>query len=217
MTLDPNEPYATMNFSTRAALAVLAAWTFQAAPAAAQSAAGPLTKAPAEVEAPVKVGEYLRGERHDFKDPTYGVSYQYAPSQLADSSYATVYIYQPVPADSAWDTARVIAEQLQGFAQTLEYQRARGVYESYEIAQEGADTIRAGAHVLPGFRVRYVYRAQGGVAVSFYNVYAAGRTLIKVRGTVPESQVRKSGLPAFAQAVVAEIVQANSSAPPPTP
>lgn len=207
-----------MHLTTRAALAAIALWTIHAAPAAAQQGAPPAGKAPSEYEAPVKVGEYLRGERHDYKDPTYGVGYQYAPSQRSDSSYATVYIYQPVHADSVWDTARVIAEELQEFGQTLVYQRARGVYESYEIADEGADTIRAGAHVLPGFRVRYVYRVPGGgVAVSFYNVYAAGRTLVKVRGTVPESQVRMSGLPAFTQAVVAQIVQANSSAPPTTP
>ena len=207
-----------MHLTTRAALAAIALWTIHAAPAAAQQGGPPAGKAPSEYEAPVKVGEYLRGERHDFKDPRYGVSYQYAPSQPADSSYATVYVYQPVPADSAWDTARVIAEELQGFGQTLEYQRARGVYESYEIAHEGADTIRAGTHVLPGFRVRYGYRARGGgVAVSFFNVYVAGRTLVKVRGTVPESQVRKSGLQAFTRAVVAEIVEANSSAPPTTP
>ncbi|HEX8672830.1 MAG TPA: hypothetical protein VF710_13120 [Longimicrobium sp.] len=207
-----------MHLTTRAALAAIALWTIHAAPSAAQQGGSPAGKALSEYEAPVKVGEYVRGERHDYKDPTYGVGYQYAPTQTSDSSYATVYIYQPVHADSAWDTDRVIAEQLQEFGQTLQYQRARGVYESYEIAHEGADTIRAGTHVLPGFRVRYTYRARGGgVAVSFYNVYAAGRTLVKVRGTVPESQVRKSGLEAFARAVVAEIVQTNSSAPPTTP
>ncbi len=202
-----------MNIPTRAALAVLAVWALQAAPGAAQDTKPPLDKAPTEVEAPVKVGEYLRGERHDFKDPGYGVSYQYAPSQKTDSSYATVYIYQPVPADSAWDTASVIADEVQGFGQTLEYQRARGVYESYEIAHEEADTVRAGAHVLPGFRVTYAFRTREGIAVSFYNVYAAGSTLVKVRGTVPESQSRKTRLPEFAQAVAAQIVLANSSAP----
>jgi hypothetical protein len=211
-------PGVIMHITTRAALAAIALWTIHAAPAAAQQGGPPAGKAPSEYEAPVKVGEYVRGERHDFKDPTYGVGYQYAPTQTSDSSYATVYVYQPVHPDSAWDADRVIAEQLQEFGQTLEYQRARGVYESYEIAQEGADTIRAGSHVLPGFRVRYVYRVPGGgVAVSFYNLYAAGRTLVKVRGTVPESQVRKSGLEAFARAVVAEIVQANTSASPTTP
>ncbi|HEX8208714.1 MAG TPA: hypothetical protein VF584_00910 [Longimicrobium sp.] len=207
-----------MHLTNRAALAAIALWTFHAAPAAAQPGGPPLGQPPSEIEAPAKVGDFLRGERHDFKDPRYGVGYQYAPSQRSDSSYATVYIYQPVPADSVWDTARVIAEELQEFGQTLEYQRARGVYESYEIAHEGADTVRAGTHVLPGFRVRYVYRVQGGgAAVSFYNVYAAGRTLVKVRGTVPQSQFQKSRLPAFAREVAAEIVEANSSAPPTTP
>jgi len=202
-----------MHLTTRAALAAIALWTFHAAPAAAQTATAPLARAPSAVEAPVKVGEYLRGERHDFKDPTYGVSYQYAPSQKTDSSYATVYIYQPVHPDSAWDTASAIAEQVQAFGQTLEYQRARGAYESYEIVHEQADTVRAGAHVLPGFRVRYTFRSQGRVAVSFYNIYAVGRTLVKVRGTVPESQARKTWLPEFARAVAAQIVLADSAAP----
>lgn len=116
-----------MRFPSRAALAVLAVWTFHAASAAAQPAGPPLDKSPTEIEAPMKVGEYLRGEWHDFKDPRYGVSYQYAPAQKSDSSYATVYIYQPAPADSAWDAASWIAEQVQGFRQTLEYQVARGV------------------------------------------------------------------------------------------
>jgi hypothetical protein len=203
-----------MHFPFRAALAVLAAWTFHAAPAAAQPGGPPLGKAPTEIEAPLKVGEYLRGERHDFKNLANGVSYQYAPSQKSDSSYATLYIYQPVHPDSAWDTARVIAEEVQAFGQTLEYQRARGVYESYELVHEGADTVRAGAHVLPGFRVQYAYRAPGRIAVSFYNVYAAGRTLVKVRGTVPESQFRKTRLPEFAREVTAQTVLANSTHPP---
>jgi hypothetical protein len=211
------EPGATMHLTTRAALAVLALWTFHAAPAAAQTATAPLARAPAEIEAPLKVGEFVRGERHDFKDLQYGVSYQYAPSQKSDSSYATVYVYQPVHPDSAWDAARVIAHEVQSFRETLEYQVARGVYETYRIADEEADTVRAGAHVLPGFRIHYAYRAQGRIAVSFYNVYAAGRTLVKVRGTVPESQFRKTRLPGFAQAVTAEIVRANSSAPATTP
>lgn len=202
-----------MHLTTRAALTAIAVWTFGAGAAAAQTGTAPLAMAPSAMEAPVKVGGYLRGERHDFKDPTYGVSYQYAPSQKSDSSYATVYIYQPVPADSAWDTAVVIAEQVQAFGQTLEYQRARGVYESYEIAHEAADTVRAGAHVLPGFRVTYAFRTRGRIAVSFFNVYAAGRTLVKVRGTVPESQFRKTRLPEFAQAVAAQIVLANPAAP----
>lgn len=205
-----------MHVTTRAALAALALWTFHVAPAAAQTATGLLARAPSVIEAPVKVGEYLRGERHDFKDPTYGVSYQYAPSQKSDSSYATLYIYQPVHPDSAWDTSSVIAEQLQAFGQTLEYQRARGAYQSYEIVNEEADTVRAGAHVLPGFRVTYTFRSQGRVAFSFYNIYTAGRTLVKVRGTVPESQFRKTQLPAFAREVTAQTVAANS-APPPTP
>lgn len=206
-----------MHLSSRAALAVLAVWAIHAAPAAAQDATAPLSKPPAEIVAPLKVGEYVRGERHDFKDPAYGVSYQYAPAQKSDSSYATLYIYQPVPPDSAWDTARVIAEQVEGFRQTLQHQLARGVYEAYQIAHEEADTVRAGAHVLPGFRLTYGFRAQGRVAVSFYNVYAAGRTLVKVRGTVPASQFRKTGLPGFDRAVVAETVLANSAAPPGNP
>lgn len=203
-----------MRLSTRAALAVLAVWTLHAAPGAAQGTRPPLAKPPAEIEAPLKVGEFVRGERHDFKDLQYGVSFQYAPSQKSDSSWATVYIYQPVPPDSAWDAARVIAEEVQGFRQTLDYQRARGLYDTYEIAHEGADSVRAGSHVLPGFRITYAYRAQGQIAVSFYNVYAAGRTVIKVRGTAPESQFRKSGLPEFAHAVTARTVLDNSSAPP---
>lgn len=202
-----------MHLPARAALAVLAAWTFHAAPAAAQPAAPPLARAPWQIEAPLKVGEFVRGERHDFKDPKYGVSFQYAPSEKSDSSWATVYVYQPVPPDSAWDTASVIAEEAEGFRQTLEYQVERGVYELYRIANQAADTVRAGAHVLPGYSIHYAYRAQGGIAVSFYNVYAAGRTLIKVRGTVPESQFRKTTLPGFAREVAAEIVLANSSAP----
>jgi Tfp pilus assembly protein PilW len=203
-----------MNISIRAALAVLAAWTLHAAPGAAQDARPPLARAPTEIEAPLKVGEYVRGERHDYKDLTNGVSFPYAPTQKSDSSWATVYIYQPVPPDSAWDAARVIADEAEGFRQTLEYQRARGVYEAYEIAHEEADSVRAGPHVLPGFRITYAYRTRGQIAVSFYSVYAAGRTLIKVRGTVPESQVRKTTLPGFAREVTAAIVQANSSAPP---
>jgi len=203
-----------MHHTTRAALAVLAIWTLHAWPAAAQTATEPLGKAPTEIAAPIKVGDYLRGERHDFKDPRFGVSYQYAPAQKSDSSYATVYIYQPVHPDSAWDTASVIADEVHAFGQTLEYQRARGAYESYEVAHEAADTVRAGGHVLPGFRVAYAFRSQGRNAMSFYNVYAAGRTLVKVRGTVPESQSRKTKLPEFAREVTAATVLANSSAPP---
>lgn len=202
-----------MHLTTRAALAAIALWTLHPAPAAAQTATAPLARAPSAIAAPAKVGEYLRGERHDFKDPTHGVGYRYAPSQKTDSSYATVYIYQPVHPDSAWDTASVIAEQLQAFGQTLQYQRARGAYESYEVAHEEADTVRAGAHVLPGFRVTYTFRSQGRTAVSFYNVYAVGRTLVKVRGTAPESQSRKTWLPEFARAVAAEIVLADSAPP----
>jgi hypothetical protein len=202
-----------MHLSTRAALAVLAVWTLHAASAVAQNSRAPLDRAPELVEPPLKVGDYLRGERHDFKDATNGVSFQYEPTEKSDSSWATLYIYQPVPPDSAWDAARVIADEVQGFRETLEYQRERGVYETYGIAHEEPDTLRAGAHLLPGFRITYAYRTQGRIAVSFYSVYAAGRTLVKVRGTVPESQFQKTRLPGFAEAVTIGTVLANSSAP----
>ena len=61
-----------MHLTTRAALTAIAVWTFGAWAAAAQTGTAPLAMAPSAMEAPVKVGGYLRGERHDFKAPTYG-------------------------------------------------------------------------------------------------------------------------------------------------
>lgn len=195
-----------MHPAARTTVVVLCLWAAHAAPAASQTV---LAKAPSEIVTPARVGQFVRGERLDFNDPQFGVGVQYAPAQKADSSFATVYVYRPTPRSGRWVASEVIDAMAREFRETPEYHRSRGNYEGYRITGERRDTIRAGSHVLPGYGMSYVYWNDGLEVASFGYVYVAGRTLIKVRGTVPASQLRSTRLLEFTRAVVARTVLEN--------
>jgi hypothetical protein len=185
------------------ALFFLAALTL-AVPAAAQ----PLAKAPAEIVAPARIGSYLRGERTDYDNPELGVGYAYAPESKADSSWATVYYYRGTYPETT-SSALIISAEVKDFMQILAHLQERGQYERYHVAWSQADTLRAGEHVLPGHKIGYVYQTGGVPVFSSFHVYVAGRTIIKVRGSVPVSQLSETRLPGFAELLPVETVRTN--------
>lgn len=179
-----------------------------ATPATAQSTAHPLTKQPADIVAPARVGPYVRGERHVFEDLAAGVSFDYKPEAESDSSWATVYFYRASYPDTV-PASRMIDGEVDEFRRVLDLYRARGEYDEYEIAWSKPDTLHAGDQVLPGHRIAYVFVARGQKFVSAYNLYVSGRTLIKVRGTVPASRFEKTLLFGFAESLPVMTVLAN--------
>jgi hypothetical protein len=163
---------------------------------------------PPGLAAPERIGRYVRGASHDYGSAVLGVAYQYAPTQGADSTYATLYLYQREPEERWWTADSVIAVQVALFKEGLKVLQARGEYDNYELAFEGRDsaTVRTG-QVLPGYHVAYVYQHGASTAVSFMYVYVAGAALVKVRGTVPLTFWERTDLPIFAHDVAAQSVR----------
>lgn len=177
-------------------------------PAAAQRTSPPLAKAPSQIVAPARVGNYVRGERRDLGSAAAGVAFTYVPDSRSDSSWATVYYYREnYPATMS--AARMIAAEVEEFGRTLVYHQAQGEYDQYRMVWSEADSVRAGRHVLPGHRIAYIYVVRGIPVVSTFNVYVAGRTLIKVRGSVPASQFKETRLLGFAEAAPVLTVLSN--------
>jgi hypothetical protein len=179
-----------------------------ATPASAQSTAHPLTKQPSDIVAPARVGPYVRGERHVYGDASAGVSYRYESAAASDSSWATVYYYrESYPA--TLPVSRMIAAEVREFMATLDYHVRTGEYEQYRMAWSQPDTLRAENQLLPGHKIAYVYVTRGQKYVSTFNVYVSGRTLIKVRGTVPGSQFENTLILGFAEAAPVLTVLTN--------
>jgi hypothetical protein len=176
-------------------------------PAAAQETP-PLSKAPAEIEAPARIGHYVRGERKDYGNLDAGVAFSYTPDAPADSSWATVYYYRGTYPETT-SPALMVSAEVKHFMQTLAHLQRQGQYDRYNVTWSEADTVRAGGHVLPGHKIGYIYEARGVPVFSSYSVYVAGRTLIKVRVSVPASQFRETRLLGFAELLAAETVLAN--------
>jgi hypothetical protein len=158
---------------------------------------------PVGLHAPARVGRYVRGAFQEFGNAMLGVAYQYHPDSAADSTYATVYLYPRSPEASAWSADSVASNQASAFKAVLDIQVRRRVYDQYEIAFAGRDSVMVRGKTIPGYRVAYVYRHGGAAAVSFFYVFVVNQLLVKVRGTVPAMYFAKTDLPTFAHAVAA--------------
>lgn len=195
----------------RRSLALLLSLALPWAPGARAQAL--FTRLPSQIVAPARLGPYARVERRDFKDVAAGVGYNYRPDSKADSSWATVYYYRGRYPESMPASQRIEAEARE-FRASLEYHRAQGDYDRYEIVWAKPVTVRAGGLVLPGYEIVYVYRAGEMSVLSTFNVYVAGRNLIKVRGSVVGSQAEHSVIVSFGEAVTGNTILAND---PPRP
>ena len=189
---------------------ILTALVIVSAPAIAQDTSNPQSSsAPAGFAAPGQVGRYKLGSSHDYGKATLGVAYQYALADgSADSSFATLYLYQREEAERGWSVDSVLATSVAVFKEGLNVMRNRGDYENYQIASEGRDSVMMSDVLkLPGYHVAYAFRRGGRTAVSFFYLFVAGNNLVKVRGTVPESHWQNTDLPSFAHAVAVASVK----------
>jgi len=188
---------------------MLTALVIASAPAIAQDTSKQSSSAPAGFAAPGQVGRYKLGLSHDYGKAALGVAYQYALSDgSADSSFATLYLYQREEAERGWSVDSVLATSVAVFKQGLNVMRNRGDYENYQIASEGRDSVMVNdVLTLPGYHVAYTFRRGGRTAVSFFYLFVAGNNLVKVRGTVPESHWQNTDLPSFAHAVAVASVK----------
>ena len=190
------------------ALVAIALWGGRGETASAQASRQPESSLPPGLAAPERVGRYVRGAVRDYGTATMGVAYQYAPNQGADSSYATLYLYQREPEQRWWPADSVLAAQAAVFKEGLKVLQARGDYDNYELAFEGPDTATARTgEVLPGYHVAYVYQHGAAQALSFMYVYVAGAALVQVRGTVPLTFWERTDLPTFAHDVATQVVR----------
>lgn len=185
----------------RFALPLLALLALAASHVGAQPLSRPLTS----ITPPATLGPYTRGARTDMGEA--GVAFQYSSS--ADSSFATVYFYRPAGLDGEGGVDRVIASEVREFREHLQAQQSRGVYARAEIAWEEPDTVQAGSLALPGYKLAFVYWNGGEAFVSVLNLYVAGTTMVKIRGTVPAEQFERTRLLGFAEVVAAQSVLAN--------
>jgi hypothetical protein len=189
---------------------MLIALAIVSAPAIAQDTPNPQSSsAPAGFAAPGQVGRYKLGASHDYGKPNLGVAYQYALADgSADSSFATLYLYQREENERGWSADSVLATSVAVFKEGLNVMRNRGDYENYQIAFEGRDSVMVSdVSKLPGYHVAYVFLRGGRAAVSFLYLFVAGNNLVKVRGTVPEGHFQNTDLPSFAHAVTVASVK----------
>jgi hypothetical protein len=171
-----------------------------------QEASSRPTNAPPGLSAPEQVGRYTRGALRDYGTPTLGVAYRYS---AGDSTLATVYLYRREEGQRAAPADVALREQASTFKQALGVERGRGVYEAYEIAFEGPDSVRTSGRWVPGYQIGYVFRRGGADYVSFFFVYAVGDAFVKIRGTVPEAGWEQTDLPSFAREVAIRTVAAR--------
>jgi hypothetical protein len=172
----------------------------------AQAAGSGPTSAPPGLSAPEQVGRYTRGPLRDYGTSTLGVAYRYS---AGDSTLATVYLYRREEGQRAAPADVALREQASAFKQALGVERERGVYEAYEIAFEGPDSVLTSGRWVPGYQIGYAFRRGGANYVSLFFVYAIGDAFIKIRGTVPESQWEQTDLPSFAREVATRMIAAR--------
>jgi hypothetical protein len=146
------------------------------------------------------------GEPHDYGKPELGVAYQYRPAAAPfDSSFATLYLYQREVDERTLPPYAVLTMNADGFKLQLETMRGRGDYNEYSIMGEGRDSVKtqSGA-MIPGYHVSYTYRRGETNAVSYFYLFVAGNTLLKVRASAPIGHIKDPELALLAKSLVAE-------------
>lgn len=164
----------------------------------------PSPNLPPGFSAPELAGRYLRGSSHDYGSPSLGVAYQYeSPLAPRDSSFGTLYLYQRGEDDRRLTADSLLALSAAVFKEGLETMRRRGDYDEYHVTSEGPDTVTVSqGWKIPGYRVAYTYHRKSVSALSFFYLYVAGNTLLKVRATTTASRASTTDLPDFAHEVV---------------
>ena len=173
-----------------------------APPPSAKASAGPSVSA---LKAPKAFGTYSLAERKDSGNPSDGIACGYA-STTGERWSATFYRREDLGAD----TEQALDAQLDGFHQVLEYQRAQGIFDSYEIIAAGQDLLRGtGGAVIQGRKLGYVYRKGKTAFVSVLFIYAVRDGYVKIRGTV-DSETWKQAQPPFPRDFMKALVDQNN-------
>jgi hypothetical protein len=110
---------------------------------------------PANLNAPVQVGRFTRGEFHDFGSKAAGVAYRYS---TGDSTDVTVYLYEKDPKTRAIGAEAAIRDQVQLFTRALEVEKGQGMLGDYRIAFTEPDSVASGSHTIRGWQLGYVFR-----------------------------------------------------------
>ena len=171
-----------------------------------QAATSPALKTnqPPNLTAPTRVGRYTRGEFHDFGTKARGVGYRYS---AGDSTDLTVFLYQREPKAKALSAEDAIRDQVQLFTRALEIEKAQGMLGDYEMAFTEPDSVAFGARTIPGWQLGYVFRRGDRLYLSVLLLFATGDSFVKVRATIPQSEVERSDIPSFAHIFVTQSVQ----------
>ena len=179
-------------------LCALLMWALGAHTLSAQKAHDSL-RATIGPSAPSRVGRYMRGQLETFSTPAFGVAYQYS---AGDSTLITVYIYPTDHGAGTHEPADATKREIERLKKVFALEWQRGIYDAYEVAYEGSDSVRVGGADIPGYRLVSVYRSRGQVYVSLSYAYHLPPSIVKVRATMPHSLWHDTDVPAFAHELV---------------
>jgi hypothetical protein len=155
-------------------------------------------------KAPEAFGIYSLVDRKDSGNPSDGIAHAYS-STTGERWTTTFYKHDDLGADPE----QALDAQLEVFQQVLEYQRAQGIFASYEIIASGQDLIRgSGGAVIHGRKLGFVYRKGKATFISVLFIYAARDGYVKIRGTV-ESGAWEQAQPAFPREFMKALLALN--------
>ena len=155
--------------------------------------------------APDAFGIYSLSDRKDSGNASDGIAYGY--SSTTGEHWTTTFYKRD---DLGTNTGQALNAQLEGFHQVLEYQRAQGIFDSYEIIAADQDLVRgSGGAVIQGRKLGYVYRKGKTAFVSVLFIYAVRDGYVKIRGTVA-SETWKQAQPPFPRDFMKALVALNT-------
>lgn len=136
-----------------------------------------------------------------FQDPLAGTQYGYQEN----GTEIDLYIYPT----TAWadqmeePTAdRLLRGQVEEFRETLKLGPSRGWYDEYEMAFDNPFEVETESGTLSGYTAAAVLRDGEDLRVSFYYIFLVHGRFVKVRSTLPASEMQTAKTPGFARGVV---------------
>lgn len=192
---------------SRTALAAVFIGICTAAPLGAQQEQPPTSEL-RPLAAPQEVGPFELVDSATFEDPLAGTRYGYQE----DGAEIDLYIYPT----TAWadqmeePTAdRLLRGQVEEFQETLKLGPSRGWYDEYELAFDDPFEVETESGTLSGYTAAAVLRSGEDLRVSFYYIFLIDGRFVKVRSTLPASEMQTAKAPGFARRAV-ELLNAGA-------
>ena len=151
---------------------------------------------------PDTVVGYVLGKSAPVEGSPESTAYSY---ENGSTGWITVFIYPRQIRGRSADSRTALTEEGRGLFEMLPVGVQRGRWDDYVESHSAPDSVMVNGGVTLGNETAAVTKLRGAVSVQMQYVYLLGSHFVKVRATVPSDDWEKSGVPAFASALIARL------------